>query len=606
MRKKDNLIRYLVFGILICAVLGALGLSLPVLSFFGDTGRGGIVYDPELISFNRDWKITADGYREFEPDELPFILTVPSGMGITAVNTLPASVTSGTYLAFMSLYAVTDIYAGNELIYTTPVTINGDRSTPVPGWVFVPLTEEYSGRLVRLITVSPYASFSGTVCPMLLGTHSEILLYGRDSRYFDLYIAVTVVVLGLIVILFALLNISRHELGHAHLFTGLLMTALGAALLTGVGLPRLSSEEYLTEYIAGRLITALCPLVYSASMYTRNRGRLRRIFPVLSGASFLCFIMCFAAHFAGWADLSASYPVVALMMISVLACDMYLGIKEPPGSGKYYRIITAAGIVCLAGAFVMAAMPRWEVYGIYTHVRYVLVLLYALSQASCVVYITYTQATERALLSKELAESRLKLMMSQIQPHFVQNTLSTIRAMIPTDPRMAYDMIYDFADYLRYNINSLGNVPIIPFEEELKHIKVYTDIESLRFGERVGIVYEIKDTAFSVPPLSVQPLVENAVKHGVCRKLEGGTVRISSFLSGDEHTVTVEDDGAGFDTSVLGEADNRGVGIKNAVYRLENQTGAKVDIRSVPGQGTKVVIRIPAERRSSDENDTRG
>ncbi|MBR2780316.1 MAG: hypothetical protein IKD81_02745, partial [Eubacteriaceae bacterium] len=104
----------------------------------------------------------------------------------------------------------------------------------------------------------------------------------------------------------------------------------------------------------------------------------------------------------------------------------------------------------------------------------------------------------------------------------------------------------------------------------------------------------------------VQPLVENAVKHGVCRKLEGGTVRISSFLSGDEHTVTVEDDGAGFDTSVLGEADNRGVGIKNAVYRLENQTGAKVDIRSVPGQGTKVVIRIPAERRSSDENDTRG
>lgn len=606
MREKDTLITYLVFGILICAVLGALGLFLPAVSPSGDTGRMGIVYDPELISFNRDWRISAGGYGEFEPDELPFSPVLPAGTAITAVNTLPASVTSGTYLAFMSLYSVTDVYVGNELIYTTPVTVNGGRVTPVPGWVFIPLTEEYSGRLISLVTVSPYASFSGTVCSMLLGTHSEVLLYGRDSRYFDLYIAVTVMVLGLIVILFSLLIMSRQQPGRAHLFTGLFMTVAGAALLSGVGLPRLSASGHLMEYIAGRLIMMICPLVYSASVYTGARGKLRGVFPLLAAASFLGFILCFAAHFAGWADLTATSVVPRVLMAACLAAAFYCGVVRSSGEDLYYRILIGTGIVCLGAGTLLEGMPRLLVYGTFIHLRYLMYLIFALTHTVSVVFIAYREATRSVVVSRELTESRLKLMMSQIQPHFIQNTLSTIRAMIPTDPQKAYDMIYDFADYLRYNINSLGNIPIIPFEEELKHIKAYTDIESLRFGERVGIVYDIFDTAFSVPPLSVQPLVENAVKHGVCKKLEGGTVRISSFLSEDAHTVTVEDDGAGFDTSILAEADSRGVGIKNAVYRLENQTGAKVDIISVPGKGTKVTIRIPAERRSADENDTRG
>ena len=606
MRKKDALITYLVFGILICAFLGALGLcALDMSSFEGASGRG-IVYNEELITFSRDWKLSAEGFGEFLPGELPFTGKFPAGTRITAVNTLPSSVTEGTYVAFRNLYSFCEAYVGDEHIYSSPVYVSAHRAMPVPGWVFVPLKAEYSARTISIVMECPYACFSGTVPAMLLGTHAEILLYSRDSCYFDLYIALTVTVLGIVVMLFAFFNMPGMQERKRYMLLGLFITSFGAALMCGTGLARLSGGGDLIKYMGGRMIYLLCPLVYTSSMCATGREKGTRLCLVLAGVSFLTFIACVLSHFAGWAELSASSRAAALLMLCVLAVDLYLGIKDLPGKGRYYRIITAAGTASLAGAFVMGAMPRWEVYALYTHVRYMLVLFYALAQAGCVVYITYTQATERALLSKELAESRMKLMMSQIQPHFVQNTLSTIRAMIPTDPGMAYDMIYDFADYLRYNINSLGNIPIIPFEEELRHIRAYTDIESRRYGERVKIVYDISDVSFSVPPLSVQPLVENAVKHGVCRKLEGGTVRIGSCLSGDGHTVTVEDDGAGFDPALLEEADNRGVGIRNAVYRLENQTGAKVDIRSVPGQGTKVTISIPAERRSSDENDTRG
>ena len=131
----------------------------------------------------------------------------------------------------------------------------------------------------------------------------------------------------------------------------------------------------------------------------------------------------------------------------------------------------------------------------------------------------------------------------------------------------------------------------------MKHIKVYVDIEKERFRERVNVIYELEDMDFGVPPLSVQPFVENAIKHGICKKPLGGTVTVRSFEEEDCFVVEVIDDGVGFDTSLLASEDKRGVGLNNSIYRLKSLAGAEVDIKSHIGEGTKVRISFPKDRR---------
>ena len=122
-------------------------------------------------------------------------------------------------------------------------------------------------------------------------------------------------------------------------------------------------------------------------------------------------------------------------------------------------------------------------------------------------------------------------MVSQIRPHFMYNALSSIAALCKLDPDTAYDATITFSDYLRGNMDSLKQTAPIPFEKELEHLKKYLHIEKMRFGNKLNIVYDICATDFEIPQLTVQPLAENAVKHGISKKKK----RIKE--SGYENTV---------------------------------------------------------------------
>lgn len=607
MINRDTLAKYILTGIVLCAAACMICLFVTDIVPYDDSAYAGAAYDSELITFNSNWTVTAEGYVECRPDSLPFVQSVPAGTAVTAVNTLPSAITKGTYIAFRNLYGFFDIYIGDELIYTSPLAVGSLKASAVPGWVFVPLSKDYSGRKIRIVASSPYESCSGIVPSILLGSHAEVLLFARDSCYLDLYISVSVIVLGLLVMLFAAFDMTAQHSRIGYMFLGIFISACGVFLITEVAMPRLSAGGYYAKYISGRFIMMLFPMLFSASVYLRDTEKTRKIFLTLSAVSFFTAVACVAAFFTGLADFELTSIAVTAVMLASVAAAFYLGVLKDSSAGIYYRILSGMGLVSLAAGTVMENMHRFEIYTSFIHIRNILFLLFALTHAVSVAFMAYAEAAGREKTARELAESRMKLMMSQIQPHFIHNTLSTIRAMIPSDPKKAYDMIYDFSRYLKFNISSLGDVPIIPFEEELKHIQVYTQIETLRFGDKVQIVYDIGDVSFSVPPLAVQPFVENAVKHGVCRKRSGGTVRISSAKDGDYHVITIEDDGAGFDISILERSDNRGVGIKNATYRLENQVDAKVTVASTPGEGTFVTIRIPQERRSvENENNTGG
>ena len=209
---------------------------------------------------------------------------------------------------------------------------------------------------------------------------------------------------------------------------------------------------------------------------------------------------------------------------------------------------------------------------------------------------------ERQLLAKDRAlnDARVDLMLSQIQPHFIYNSLTAIIGLIDVSHEQAKYSIVAFSDYLRVNLDALKEVKLIPFEKELEHCRTYLQFEQLRF-DNLRVEYDIQATDFYLPVLTVQPIIENAVKHGVSVREQGGTVRISTREQNGTVQILVEDDGVGFDPSSLVSQDSSHVGFSNAASRLADHGGTIV-IDSDPGSGTRVTVTIPKDQGDNHEN----
>ena len=203
------------------------------------------------------------------------------------------------------------------------------------------------------------------------------------------------------------------------------------------------------------------------------------------------------------------------------------------------------------------------------------------------------EAARSRALEAELVRSQIGIMVSQIQPHFMYNALSTIRALINKNPDEARTAIDFFTKYLRANMDSLGQKECIPFKKEMEHVESYLYIEKLRFGDKLKIDYDIKADAFKIPSMTVQTIAENAVKHGLLAKEEGGTLTISSIETANCFEVQVKDDGVGFDASMASDSSRSHVGIDNSRKRLAAMCGGTLSIGSKPGVGTTITITIP-------------
>lgn len=190
----------------------------------------------------------------------------------------------------------------------------------------------------------------------------------------------------------------------------------------------------------------------------------------------------------------------------------------------------------------------------------------------------------------ENTEMNVKLMVSQIQPHFLYNTLGTIYHLCGKDVRLAQETIKSFTKYLRTNMESLEKNALVPFEKELAHAKTYLSIELLRFSDVLKVEYNIGCTDFELPALSLQPIAENAVKHGIRSRVDGGTVTISAKRENGKIYVSVHDDGMGYDPEHLPDDGRVHVGIANVRKRLDYMCGGKLEIESKIGVGTTATI----------------
>ena len=202
-------------------------------------------------------------------------------------------------------------------------------------------------------------------------------------------------------------------------------------------------------------------------------------------------------------------------------------------------------------------------------------------------HLQFVREHERALV----AEQRIQIMISQIQPHFLYNTLTTIQSLCLENPRKAANVTERFATYLRQNIDSLHEANLIPFRKELDHTLVYAQIEMARFPN-IHLDYEIEDEHFVLPALTVQPLVENAIRHGI-RGREKGQIDIITNLLPDCHEIIIRDNGQGFSAKDVQKKEGPHIGLQNVKERLQKLCGGTMSIESEIGKGTCVTIRIP-------------
>ncbi len=199
-----------------------------------------------------------------------------------------------------------------------------------------------------------------------------------------------------------------------------------------------------------------------------------------------------------------------------------------------------------------------------------------------------------------LMEAELRALRAQISPHFIYNSLAAIATFVRTDPERARELLLEFADFTRYSFRRHGEFTTLA--EELRSIERYLVLEQARFGDRLRVRTRIAPEVLSVrlPFLSVQPLVENAVRHGVEGAAGQGLITVSAADAGSECVISIEDDGAGADPDrirevLAGRTDSDSVGLLNVDERLRAVYGPHhgIVVETAPGRGTKVTLHIP-------------
>jgi len=207
-----------------------------------------------------------------------------------------------------------------------------------------------------------------------------------------------------------------------------------------------------------------------------------------------------------------------------------------------------------------------------------------------------------AQLQTQLAEAQLEALQRQLHPHFLFNTLNTISALMHRDAQAADEMLVRLSDLLRLTLDRVGTQQV-PLKDEVDFLRKYLEIEETRFGDRLEVTIDVDPDVLDapVPNLVLQPLVENALRHGLAPKIGGGRVDVSARQVGGGLTLTVRDNGVGLSPDTL-DALHSGVGLSNTRSRLENLYGEnhRFEFHTPPGGGLVVTIVIPFVRESGD------
>ena len=342
----------------------------------------------------------------------------------------------------------------------------------------------------------------------------------------------------------------------------------------------------------------LFALILIKKLFSEKMNKVANVIALLYGV-FISVLVCislfskiyFYDMIGAWA-IGAAAVSIAYIFIALLS------VKKTSEIQKLLLIFSILGLILFLADIVATHFALWQtglvskIFFLIGFVVAAVIFLFIVPKNIKVAEKAKKLEKEKIKLDAELAQSRISTLMSQIHPHFIYNTLGSIEQLCELDPPKAAKLVNDFSKYLRGNFGEIDNPKLIRVSKELKHTEYYISIEKVRFPD-IEFIAEMNCCDFSIPALTIQPIVENAIKHGILRREEGGTVKVKIYETDSSYFVSVKDNGVGFDISEL-EGKNH-IGLRNIKSRLEAMCGGILHIESIIGVGTKITIEIPKE-----------
>lgn len=452
--------------------------------------------------------------------------------------------------------------------------------TPGNYWHSIPVTSEDAGKNVRVTVTPVYNSFYTYEEPQFILTDRFMSLYMEaHTGLLPMLLYLAAMICGLVIcIMAAFLPFALKDRYRIVTLGGITFLAGLWKLMGSRLLPLIFSVYSCTFYYVG--ITAyfvMLPLsaYFVLSLGKRSTGGLRTLLPKASALlTLFVFVMqlfgVFELH-----DVIVPVTTINIVLLFVVAVSGREKVK-----GRLIALLLPSALCADLLSFIIVGNSS----KMYFMIAIVLILLFTKG-------ILFVR--DGIKHDAELRDVKAKALMNQITPHFIFNILTSVYYLCDGDPEDAKKALKSFSTYLKTNYTSVNIDHPVPFEQEISHTKAYLDVEQIRFNNSINVEWKTAWTDFTLPPLTLQPIVENAVKHTVGEGLDRVHIVIESCRKDGQTVVTVSDDGKGFSNAATGEVSEDGsihTGLENVRRRIELMSNGKLLIETSAGAGTKVVI----------------
>lgn len=559
-----------------------------------------------IVNFDEGWEVITEKGRE--PIEyLPIKLSIPVKQQVVVENTLPENLSEDMTMTMHSSRQHVRVLIEGVCVYEYHGYKNPISTSPVSKVLYLQLVEEYSGKSIQLELTSDSYVDSGRIDEIYYGSTLECV---QTATKLQMHILILYSALGFVAVMLAILFllIRKFEVKYITiLLQGIFLLCFSLHMITEYNIVQMIFQENKWLDVISYLTFLLMPFPFIANLYIFVKNKVLKITLLIeSGCLIIASLAGLILHTGQYLDISTFIFGYELLVVAFLGLNIFLAI---------IAILIGETTYMLTMFFAMGILFITIVVDMCSHFYYVLsyynsggivasgIISYLLILGGVMINRTVTAIEDADDVKHQLMETRVSMMISQIQPHFIYNTLNSIQTLIDIKPQEAIKMIDHFSKYLRTHIDTLEMEKKILFREELCNIREYVSIELVRFP-RIRVEYDIQEDMFLVSALSIQPLVENAIKHGVSKKPLGGTVLIKSYIKNGFCTIKIIDDGIGFE-GARGSIHHRSVGMKNIAYRLSHAMNATVYWDSTPDKGTEVTVKMPKENVINENNFSR-
>ena len=462
-------------------------------------------------------------------------------------------------ICFYTVYEDVEVHLDGQLLYhlcgkDMDKTINAAPSM----WNVVQLEGGDSGKTLEIRLSTPYENFGNIIPEFRFGDHAQVSRYINMNTMPHFIAALAILCIGLI---FAIISMTLRF--HTSSLMGIYSLSLFIVAMAIFLMAR--QTNILTNIYSGapyvlieNIAFLLCPLIYTRYLMRSSQGMHRRISITLHIASIINGVLVLLLQLLNVRDMPQVVSSTRYLCVAVAA---YVLILELRGRGRVWYCLAALATIGVFLYYYITENISWVVYaGIFA---YLYVIFYRVIAA-----IVRSEA-EEIRLGAALEVSKSEIATIQITSHFFYHTLDSIRALIRLDADKAYKMTGDFAKYIRYRVDGVERMEeTVSFAKELRSIRAYTDIKQAQLGERFSMIFDVETEDFVILPLTVQPLVENAVIHAVQKRRDGGVVQLVCRENEKDYSIQVIDNGPGAAAAENPSERRESVAVRNVNTRL--------------------------------------